>query len=164
MVLAGDFNHDGHQDIAVLSSSHSVVDVLFGRGRRDIQLPIHIRHRRHGSIAFGALTSADLNRDGYTDLISTDDSGFVSPLLGKPGGTFEAATEYALGSFRNTDTLHADFNGDGIPDLAVLNYGGGCPLCFASVSVLQGKGTGSSSLWACATKRARWAPRSRWAI
>jgi hypothetical protein len=142
VVLAGDFNHDGHQDIAVLSSVYSVVDVLFGRGDGTFNFRAIYGTDGGGSIAFGALTSADLNRDGYTDLISTDDSGFVSPLLGKPGGTFGAATEYALGSFRNADTLHADFNGDGIPDLAVLNVGGGCPLCFASVSVLQGKGNG----------------------
>jgi hypothetical protein len=141
-LLSGDFNHDGHTDVAVLSSSDSVVDILFGRGDGTFNFRSIYGTDGTGSIAFGSLTSGDLNRDGYMDLISTDDSGFISPLFGKPGGTFNAALEYALGPFENTATLQADFNGDGIPDLAVLNYGGGCPLCFASVSVMLGKGNG----------------------
>ncbi len=139
-IVTGDFNHDGHADVAVVSSQHSTVDVLLGHGDGTFSFRAIYGTDGNGSIAFGDLTAADLNNDGYVDLISADDSGFVSPVFGKPGGTFNAATEYALGWFSNNSTLQADFNGDGIPDLAVLNYGGRLPPVFRKRKRVAGQG------------------------
>jgi hypothetical protein len=90
---------------------------------------------------------ADLNGDGIPDLVvanlgtggveggSGQNSG-VSVLLGNGDGTFQAASNYAAGLGAASVGI-GDFNGDGIPDLAVGNFQG------ADVSVLLGKGDGT---------------------
>ena len=83
-----------------------------------------------------SLNQAGLNGDGYLDMITTNPSGWVGVMFGKPGGTFNAGATYALGSFTAQATAAGDFNGDGILDIAVLNYGPG------SVSVMLGRGNG----------------------
>src|SRR5437667_2569204 len=57
--------------------------------------------------------------------------------------SFITAPTYAAGS-RPDSAAVGDFNGDGIPDLAVANYGSGYPLYISgNVSVLLGKGDGT---------------------
>ncbi len=94
---------------------------------------------------------ADLNRDGKADLIvDYADQNIVSVLLNNGDGTFQAPRDYAVGAFgqENPSSLGglpndkremviADFNGDGNPDVAVLNYESG------DISVLFGRGDGT---------------------
>ena len=64
----------------------------------------------------------------------------VSVLLGNGDGTFQAAQNFGVGS-RPISVAVADFNGDGIPDLAVANFA-----AFpdpGNVSVLLGNGDGT---------------------
>jgi FG-GAP-like repeat len=65
-------------------------------------------------------------------------SGSVTVLLGKGDGTFGSPQSYVVGLYPQNVAV-ADFNGDGILDLAVANYGSG------TVSILLGKGDGSFS-------------------
>jgi len=88
------------------------------------------------------MAMADLNNDGYQDLVAVNPGGSTSVMMGKPGATFNAELIDNLGPFSNNQTLAGDFNGDGIPDVAVLNNGGGCPLCFGSVSLMLGQANG----------------------
>src|SRR5262249_19175487 len=60
----------------------------------------------------------------------------VSVLLGNGDGSFQDPVYYATGSYPSSVVV-GDFNGDGIPDLAVANYGS------SHVSVLLGNGDGS---------------------
>src|SRR5439155_267911 len=68
----------------------------------------------------------------------------VSVLLGKGGGTFQTAVDYDAGG-RSRFVAVGDFNGDGKPDLAVVNSIGdnGAAFPASNVAVLLGKGDGS---------------------
>jgi hypothetical protein len=87
------------------------------------------------SVALG-----DFNGDGISDLAVANkgtnaSNGSVSVLLGNGDGTFQPAVTYAVGTGPDSVAV-GDFIGDGIPDLAVANYGG-------NVSVLLGNGDGT---------------------
>jgi hypothetical protein len=94
---------------------------------------------------------ADLNNDGKPDLVvDYADQNFVSVLLNNGDGTFQAPRDFAVEAFQadNNSTLGgvpddkramvvADFTGNGIPDLAVLNYQSD------DISLLLGRGDGT---------------------
>jgi hypothetical protein len=83
----------------------------------------------------------DFNCDGTPDLVVADagssftNSSSVSVLLGHGDGTFAPAVNYAAG-IHPVSVAVGDFNGDGLPDLAVLDGDSG-------VRVLLGNGDGS---------------------
>jgi hypothetical protein len=140
-ICSGDFNHDGHLDIAVVAQK---IDVLFGRG--DGTFSWRNVYGTDGASANnpaggasgngpGGINAADLNGDGYLDLVTMNSSGgTVAPLFGKPRGTFNAEAFYEAPVAGNEDALTADFNGDGIPDAVILGV--------SNVSVLTGQGNG----------------------
>jgi hypothetical protein len=87
----------------------------------------------------------DFNGDGIPDLAvanNTYPNGTVSVLLGKGDGTFLTAVTYAAGTYPRSVAV-GDFNGDGIPDLAVANEGTSPSFSDSSVSILLGKGDGT---------------------
>src|SRR5262249_62118803 len=69
-------------------------------------------------------------------LVTGGYSGSVSVLLANGDGSFQAAHTFAGGNFPSSVAV-GDFNGDGIPDLAVANTRSN------NVSVLLGNGDGS---------------------
>jgi hypothetical protein len=94
----------------------------------------------------------DVNGDGVPDVVVADAlTNTVSVLLGNGDGTFRAPRQFAIGSFKvpsvagtqarlNTfrrQVALADFNHDGILDIAVTNYDS------SDVSVLLGRGDGT---------------------
>jgi hypothetical protein len=72
-----------------------------------------------GYVAAGVVV-ADFNRDGKLDVAVTNDvdQGWVDVLLGNGDGTFVVAR--TKGFFRPDQLATGDFNGDGLPDLAVV--------------------------------------------
>jgi acetyl esterase/lipase len=87
-----------------------------------------------------SVAAADLNGDGFPDLVVTL---FASPqpsklslLLGNGDGSFRPPQTIAVGVAPMSAAV-ADFNGDGIPDLAVANSQSD------NVSILLGKGDGT---------------------
>ena len=135
-VAVGDFNRDGKQDLAIANGAGSVT-VLLGDGTGDFTAAT-------GSpFAAGsgpdALAVADFNGDGFQDLAVADyGSTTVSVLLGDGSGGFRAApgSPFAAG-MQPTSVAVGDFNGDGIPDLAVADQAGA-----KSVTILLGNGSG----------------------
>lgn len=140
-IALGDFNGDGFPDLAALTNG-STVTILIGNGNGDFTA---MAEKPFAGINPVAITAGDFNGDGKTDLavlnageVGTD--GSVSILLGNGDGTFAPALRTLATGKEPNSIVVADFNGDGIPDLAVANCGahdeGG------SISVLLGKGDG----------------------
>jgi hypothetical protein len=82
---------------------------------------------------------ADVNRDGILDLLTANSStSTLGVLLGNGNGTFQAATTYpGQVSGMPLGLAVADLNGDGNPDVALLNGFS----TFASVLLGNGNGT-----------------------
>jgi hypothetical protein len=155
-VAVGDFNGDGAADLVVASQCASSVScgigqvsVLLGNGDGTFQAPVSYST---GATSAAFLAVGDFNNDGAADLAvanaGTQDS--VGILLGNGDGTFQTAVLYASGGVFASSVAVADFNGDGAPDLVVVN---GCATytnlsnltCSASgsVAVLLGNGDGT---------------------
>ncbi|HLE01401.1 MAG TPA: FG-GAP-like repeat-containing protein [Bdellovibrionota bacterium] len=131
-VVVGDFNGDSKPDIAASSASR-YIRVWFGDGGglfsgatdyATLDYPI-------------ALITADLNRDGILDLVTTEyNSAKVGIFLGLGNGTFGARTDIAVGT-NPYGVVAGDLNGDQKLDLVVANK---APY---TISVLIGNGDGT---------------------
>lgn len=91
----------------------------------------------------GLISVADLNGDGYNDMVvpfeANGANGSIAVLLGNPNGSFKPAIKYALPFVPEAVTLN-DFNGDGKVDIAAVGETlAGKP----EVAVLLNKGNGS---------------------
>jgi hypothetical protein len=128
-----DLNADGVPDLAVAADAG--VNVLLGNGDGSFQnAPTYAVGSQPTSVAVG-----DFNGDGIPDLAVANEgpaSTTVSVLLGNGDGTFQTAVSYATGT-EPVSVVVGDFNGDGIPDLAVANYSSN------DFSVLLGNGDGT---------------------
>jgi len=75
-----------------------------------------------GNTRINGLTAGDFNRDGIPDLIANLDSypqSALSILLGKGDGTFNPPSPLPLDNNVPDQVVVADFNADGVDDLAV---------------------------------------------
>jgi hypothetical protein len=110
-----DVNGDGLPDI--LGSSSDGLSVLLGQSHLKFKAPVHYAVGNFASIGDTTSQVADLNQDGYKDIICIGTKGlYIS--YGTKNGTYEAPATYPVASLLNGMTV-GDFNGDGIPDIAV---------------------------------------------
>jgi FG-GAP-like repeat len=135
-VTVGDFNGDGHQDLATANRDANSVSILLGQGDGTFQAAPDVGV---GRPHFG-VTVGDFNGDGHQDLATTNIGpnlpNSVSILLGQGDGTFQAAPDIEVGADPRS-VIVGDFNGNGHEDLAVAN------LFSNSVSILLGQGDGT---------------------
>jgi VCBS repeat-containing protein len=119
-VAVGEFNQDGDPDLVVAEESGRVLVLLGGSGG-GFTGPTAVVS---GSQVLGVLSSVavgDFNRDGDPDLVVAHRSGNqVRVLLGGPGGSFGAPTNFPTGTLPASVAV-ADFNADGKPDLATAH-------------------------------------------
>ncbi len=149
-IAAMDFNGDGFVDLAVTQNDgagQGNVVILLGNGDGAFGPPAKFPTGPIGPFAF-YLATGDFNGDGHADLSVANipamigATGTVAVLLGKGDGTFSPAVSYTVGEFPGT-IVAADFNGDGITDLAALDNLVGIANYANKVWVLLGKGDGT---------------------
>ena len=131
-VSIGDFNGDGHDDLAVANQNSNNVSILLGDGSGgfDTQTTFRVRSGPSG------VNVGDFNGDGKSDLVVANTfDGNVSILLGDGSGSFGTQTSFPVGVAPISVNV-ADFNGDGNDDLVTTNRDS------YSVSVLLGDGSG----------------------
>jgi hypothetical protein len=89
-----------------------------------------------------ALAIGDLNLDHHPDLAVSTIFGGLSVLMNTGNGTFSTHTDYGQG--KGTSVAIGDVNGDGVPDVAVVNSGGMATLGGSdSVGVFLNQGSGT---------------------
>ena len=150
-LVTADFNHDNNPDLAVTRScgepcTGGVVDVQSGNGDGVFQA-----QHSYSTAGYYALDVkiTDLDLDGNTDLVVANDcadqsctSGSVGVLLSNGDGTFRPAVSFLAGSPGALSLAVGDFNGDGLPDVAVTTCNDqSCTQ--GSVSILLGNGNGA---------------------
>ena len=147
LATAVDVNRDGALDITAADASCICVKVLLGQGDGKFAVP---SSASLPSDAEGPNSSvvADFNGDGKLDLAVAEvgfPNGQVAVELGKGNGAFQKPIVSALGeeAINNNDLMRVgDFNGDGKPDLVILDdYTTGF-----SVSLGNGDGTFKNSV------------------
>jgi hypothetical protein len=136
-IAVGDFDRNGTADLALTSGYDNTVIILLGNGNGTFTTasgsPISVGNFPE------ALKTGDFNRDGLLDLaVANANDNTVSILLGNGNGGFTAASGPAnlVGNFPFFLAV-ADFNGDHVADIAVVNGDD------SSVSILLGKGDGT---------------------
>jgi hypothetical protein len=145
---AADFNRDGFPDLAVGEINGSgipAIDIFTNDGTG------HFAFNAEYPVAFTPfqIIAADLNGDGYPDLIvswapgSTSGTPFLDTFLNNGNGTFSPGPQIGLKAAVVGPIAAGDFNGDGKVDLVVeeFNSGNGTD----QFEILLGNGNGSFS-------------------
>jgi hypothetical protein len=157
-LAVADLNGDGKMDVVVANlcttyencPGDGSIGVLLGNGDGTLQPPTTYKSGgQHTSwVAVG-----DVNSDGKPDIITSSEwlvyggTGAVGILLGNGDGTFKPPVTYLSGGYFSESVAIADFNHDGIPDLAIADSSSACidGSCNGpgDVSILQGAGDGT---------------------
>jgi hypothetical protein len=155
-MVVGDVNGDGKPDVVVghqcaTQNCHtSSIAVLLGNGDGTFQVATTYDA---GGIYPDSIVLADLNADGKPDIVVANSStsisinqGDVGILIGNGDGTFQTAVAYPASEFGAATVDVADVNGDGKPDVVVVNcsaVSGNCNGGGGNVGVLVGNGDGT---------------------
>jgi hypothetical protein len=146
----GDFNADGIPDIAQATSSgcltgscaDPIVTTFLGDGHGNFMAAAKLDLTKITD-DMSVIGVSDFNGDGIPDLLVGDGTGYadngtqtVTALLGTGTGTFTVAESTPTGGEFGSIAI-ADFNGDGIPDVAVANTTANL------ITFLLGKGDGT---------------------
>ena len=140
-LATGDFNGDGAPDLVLTNTLSDSVSVFLNRGDGTFQASVEMSAGANPN----SVVAADFNGDDFPDLAVASSSSSVTPgtvniFLGNGNGTFQPPVGYQVGVAPDALAV-GDFNGDGIPDIAVANNGP--PGSQGTVSILLGRGDGT---------------------
>jgi hypothetical protein len=145
-IARADLDGDGIPDLVTANNAGGTLSVLLAAG--------HGAYSPHVDYAVGngpdALAIGDLDGDGKPDLVAVNQNcpngtcgaGSVSVLLGNGDGSLQSAVPFATNTNPRSVAI-GDFNGDGIPDLAVVNAITTITQGPGTVSILVGNGDGT---------------------
>lgn len=137
-VSSADFNLDGRADLAAATGSELII--AFGNGNGTFT-----EVERHSLPVAGQVQAYafDVNLDSRADIVAPSASG-VQVFIGQPNGRFVAGPLTPVAGLISS-TAKANFNNDGIPDIALADAFG------QRVIMLRGNGDGSFTEFATAT-------------
>jgi hypothetical protein len=154
-VVVGDFNRDGHLDLATVNEGccNDSISVVMGNGNGTFQAAVNypVANANGNAVNGISIVTADFNHDTYLDLATLEpgtNGGTIAVFLNNGDGTFQAPSFYsAQGAITDPsfpmDLAEADFNKDGNPDLVFsANWRGG-----AGVLLGNGDGTFGQPIW-----------------
>ncbi len=130
-IASGDFNNDGNEDLVFGADPNgppTQLQVSLGNGNGKFRLG---SRSGHFDVYPFAIAVGDYNRDGKLDAIALE--GGIYVFLGNGDGTFRHPL--FNGKVAGYDFVSADFNGDGILDLAILGE--------TEIEILLGNGDGT---------------------
>jgi len=150
-IATGDFNRDGNPDFVIGNANFegtpptaNGVTVFLSNPDGSLQPGVNY-NSSSAPFELEYVAVADFDGDGKLDIAATDAlNGVVQIFTGKGDGTFDVGATYPTGTLANRSALGlvaGDFNGDGKPDLAVVNNYG-TPASSADVAILLNKGSG----------------------
>jgi autotransporter-associated beta strand protein len=144
----GDFNEDGKLDVCTVDNyapaPQTALSVLLGNGDGTFHQASGSPFQTEMNTVFGWVVAKDFDGDGHLDLAIVDlDLVVVYTYHGNGDGTFtQTATSPRVGgSGYLTGMVSGDFNGDGLPDLAI-------PDIYANaIYLLKNTGGGNFATW-----------------
>jgi hypothetical protein len=141
-MAVGDLNSDGKLDVVVteqgINSDINAAATLLGNGDGTFQAPVAYAAPTSAS---GTIAVADLNGDGFLDVVVGNQSNAsISILLGDGSGGFSSSFALNMPGYPNY-VMARDLNADGFADLVIAGYGVEGEI--GSVWVLLGNGNGT---------------------
>ncbi|MBX7144932.1 MAG: VCBS repeat-containing protein [Oligoflexia bacterium] len=121
-VVIADFNQDGYQDVATANREGRSVSIFAGNGDGSLTDIGEISIPGGGT----SLASGDMNIDGIPDLVVSSchehcDGSDILILTGQGDGQFFVTSQSTLAGVAYNVAI-ADFNSDGLPDVAASDY------------------------------------------
>ena len=132
-IAIGDFNGEGNLDLAVTNSADNTISILLNQNCISLPVTFCTFAPAATSPAVGLgpvfISTADMNADGFLDLVVANSSGnSVSILLGDGTGAFHAVVPQGQSDFSTGASPQAvvlgDFNQDGRLDIVTSNASG----------------------------------------